>query len=59
MKSTPMKPNARQEQGEMRGRSIRGRTQMPGQNPKQNDSPSHDQNNDENRINPLDNRQPN
>ena len=31
--------------------SDRSRTEVPGQNPKQNDSPEHDQNNDENRIN--------
>ena len=29
--------------------SFRSRTNLPGQNPKANDDPSHDQNNDENR----------
>lgn len=32
----------------------RGRTNPPGQNPKQNDAVDHDHNNDENRQNPLD-----
>ncbi len=33
--------------------SGRGRTNMPGQNPRQNDAVDHDLYNDENRINPL------
>jgi hypothetical protein len=31
----------------------RGRTNPPGQNPKQNDAVDHDLYNDENRVNPL------
>lgn len=30
--------------------AFRSRTNLPGQNPQANDDPSHDQNNDENRV---------
>jgi hypothetical protein len=36
----------------------RGRTQVPGGNPRQNDAVDHDLYNDENRINPLADRKP-
>ncbi|MDX1951790.1 MAG: hypothetical protein SFY81_06375 [Verrucomicrobiota bacterium] len=31
-----------------------GKTNLPGQNPRQNDSPDHDEHNDQNRINQYD-----
>ena len=40
-----VKPARKKEQ------TVVGRTNVPGQNPKQNDSPDHDENNDQNRFN--------
>jgi hypothetical protein len=37
-----------------KGNNDRGRTKVPGGNPKQNDAVDHDLYNDENRVNPLD-----
>ena len=37
-----------------KNQSGRGKTDVPGQNPKQNDAPDHDEHHDESRQNPLD-----
>jgi hypothetical protein len=42
-KSKPVNKQEKQDQ------SFRGRTKLPGQNPRANDAVDHDQNNDENR----------
>jgi hypothetical protein len=49
MMKEPKKPEAPNVTEEQQDPSFRTRTKLPGQNPRANDDPSHDQNNDENR----------
>ena len=43
------KPKKEKTKNNQQDPSFRTRTKLPGQNPRANDDPSHDQNNDENR----------
>jgi hypothetical protein len=38
--------------------SDRGKSQLPGQNPRQNDAVDHDENNDQNRVNKFERSKP-
>ncbi len=48
-----MRPENMKSSKKIEKNSIRDRTRLPGQNPRQNDAPDHDENNDQNRQNEL------
>jgi hypothetical protein len=54
-----MKPEGTTQSGpRSKQSSDRGKSQIPGQNPRQNDAIDHDENNDQNRINKFERSKP-
>lgn len=49
----PIMKGMKNERRQGKGEQKMGKTNVPGQNPKQNDSPSHDEHNDQSRTNQL------